>query len=44
MVRWGGGGGESAGTGIWGRMERRFGVKTGVMEGGLFPIIKKKAG
>lgn len=22
-------------------MDRRFGVKTGVMEGGLFPIIKK---
>lgn len=23
------------------RMDRRFGVRTGVMEGGLFPVIKK---
>lgn len=24
------------------RMDRRFGVKTGVLEGGLFPVIIKK--
>lgn len=24
------------------RMDRRFGVRMGVMEGGLFPVIKKK--
>jgi len=34
-------GGRSAGTEDPRRMDRRFGVKMGVMEGGLFPIIKK---
>lgn len=33
-------GGRSAGTEDPRRMDRRFGVKMGVMEGGLFPIIK----
>lgn len=33
--------GRLAGTGDPRRMDRRFGVKTGMMEGGLFPVIKK---
>lgn len=35
-------GGRSAETHDPNRMDRRFGVRTGVMEGGLFPVIKKK--
>lgn len=35
-------GGRSAETQDPKRMDRRFGVRTGVMEGGLFPVIKKK--
>lgn len=35
-------GGRSAETQEPKRMDRRFGVRTGVMEGGLFPVIKKK--
>lgn len=34
-------GGRSAETQDPKRMDRRFGVRTGVMEGGLFPVIKK---
>lgn len=34
-------GGRSAMTQDPKRMDRRFGVRTGVMEGGLFPVIKK---
>lgn len=33
-------GGRSTGTEDPRKMDRRFGVKMGVMEGGLFPIIK----
>lgn len=33
-------GGRSAGTEDPKRMDRRFGVRMGVMEGGLFPVIK----
>lgn len=33
-------GGRSGGTEDPRRIDRRFGVKMGVMEGGLFPIIK----
>lgn len=47
IVRGGGGpavdqvGGRSAETQDPKRMDRRFGVRMGVMEGGLFPVIKK---
>lgn len=34
-------GGRSAMTQDPKRMDRRFGVRTGVMKGGLFPVIKK---
>lgn len=34
-------GGRSAETQDPKKMDRRFGVRTGVMEGGLFPVIKK---
>lgn len=34
-------GGRSAKTQDPKRMDRRFGVRMGVMEGGLFPVIKK---
>lgn len=36
-------GGRSVGTEDPRKMDSRFGVKMGVMEGGLFPIIKKNS-